>query len=66
MTKIVKAKPIPRGKNQRILAGLKPGEGVIVANRTKANSMCETATQMGIKIGTQVQEDRRILVWRKS
>jgi hypothetical protein len=63
--KVVKANVVPRGKNQRILFHLKPGEGVIVDNRTKANSMCETATAMGLKVGTQVQEDRRILVYKK-
>lgn len=63
--KIITASFRPRGKNQRILAAMKVGEGVIVKNRTKANSMCETATAMGIVVGTQVQEDRQILVFRK-
>lgn len=58
--------PLPRGKNQRRIALWQVGEGIIVDNRTKANSMCESATAIGVKVGTQVQPDGvRILVFRK-
>ena len=63
--KIVPANITPRGKNQRILALMKVGDEVVCENRTKANSMCETAAAMGIKVGTNKREGGKVAVYVK-
>lgn len=54
-----------RGKNRRLLELLQPGQGVILPNRVKAVSLCETARKNKIRVGTHILPDGTWVVYCK-